>query len=58
MCLTARSVNEDGKSDVYYFETLEQIKEVLFNILEEDDTVLVKASNGMHFKELIEMLTK
>ncbi|WP_288887644.1 UDP-N-acetylmuramoyl-tripeptide--D-alanyl-D-alanine ligase [uncultured Eubacterium sp.] len=58
MCLTARSVNEDGKSDVYYFETLEQIKEVLFNIIEEDDTVLVKASNGMHFKELIEMLTK
>lgn len=58
MCLTARSVNEDGKSDVYYFETLEQIKEILFNILEEDDTVLVKASNGMHFKELIEMLTK
>lgn len=58
MCESARTLNKEKNADVYYFESLEKIKEVLFNVLEDGDTILVKASNGMHFKELIEMLTR
>ena len=58
MCESAREeVKKIGADiDVYYFGSMEKLKEVLKGILVEDDTVLIKASNGMHFKELVSLL--
>ena len=44
----------DGVIDVRYFEGKEELLEMLPDILAEGDTVLVKASHGMHFEELVE----
>ena len=43
-------------ADVKYFETKEEFNPD--DILKEGDTVLVKASNGMKFKEIVETLSK
>ncbi len=44
------------KADVKYFETKEEFDPDEF--LKEGDTVLVKASNGMKFKEIVEKLSE
>lgn len=43
-------------SRVLYFETKEALIQDLDTILKKQDTVLVKASNGMRFAELVEIL--
>lgn len=48
----------DGVIDVRYFEGKEELLEMLPDILAEGDTVLVKASHGMHFEELVEWFAK
>ena len=48
----------DGVTDVRYFEGKEELLEMLPDILAEGDTILVKASHGMHFEEIVEWLTK
>lgn len=40
----------------YYFETKEALIEHLGELIQKGDTILVKASHGMHFEELITML--
>lgn len=47
---------KDSKSKCYYFETKNELNEHLKELLCERDTVLVKASHGMHFEELVEIL--
>lgn len=47
---------KDSKSACYYFETKDELKEHLKELLREGDTVLVKASHGMHFEELVTIL--
>lgn len=42
--------------NIYYLENKEKIAELLKNILNSDDAVLVKASNGMKFFNIIDML--
>lgn len=51
----AKSIKESN-SECYYFETKDKLKEHLKELLREGDTVLVKASHGMHFEELVEEL--
>lgn len=48
----------DGVIDVRYFEGKEELPELLPDILTEGDTILVKASHGMHFEEIVEWLAK
>ncbi len=43
-----------GDSSVLYFETKEDFFGKMDSILEKGDTVLIKASNGMKFKEIVE----
>lgn len=43
-------------SQVLYFETKEDLMQDLPNLLSKGDTVLVKASNGMRFAQLVEYL--
>lgn len=43
----------DGVVDVRYFESREELLDSLPGILQEGDTILVKASHGMHFEEVV-----
>lgn len=46
----------DAAGDIRYFETKEELLEELPDILDEGDTILVKASHGMHFEEVVQKL--
>ena len=45
-----------GCKEVVYVENLDSLKEVLPGLIKKDDTVLVKASHGMHFENVVNML--
>ena len=45
----------DSKN-VYHFENNEEASNLINQIAKENDIVLVKASNGMHFDEIVEKL--
>lgn len=45
-----------GKGNALYFETNEAFLKQTDEILQQGDTVLIKASNGMKFKEIVEKL--
>lgn len=45
-----------SKQKLFYFKTKEEMLIRSGEILEKGDTVLIKASNGMHFKEILERL--
>ena len=44
--------------EIYYFHTKGEFFENADNILKEKDTILVKASHGMEFPEIVEWLSK
>lgn len=44
--------------ELYHFATLEECKNEVAGLLKQDDAVLIKASHGMHFTELVELLTQ
>ena len=46
------------KTDVYYFENNEKASNKIKKIMKNDDIILIKASNGMNFKEIVESLKK
>lgn len=46
------------KKKVYYFETRDEMLEKLNEILKPQDSILVKASHGMHFEKVVEYLEK
>lgn len=46
------------KKEVYYFETRDEMLEKLNEILKPQDSILVKASHGMHFEKVVEYLEK
>ena len=50
------SVNEN--TEVIYFETVDETIEKLKTFIKKDDTVLLKASNGMKFNRILDELTK
>lgn len=41
---------------ILHFATMEEAVETLNDILEKDDTILVKASHGMHFEKIVAVL--
>ena len=41
---------------VSYFETVDELKKRLPSVLEESDTILVKASHGMKFSDIVDFL--
>ena len=53
----AASKNSNGMQIAYY-ENLTELLEHLNDYLEEEDTILVKASHFMHFEKLVEILRK
>lgn len=44
----------EGNSSALYFKTKEEFFKEMDSILEKGDTILIKASNGMKFKEIVE----
>lgn len=44
------------KETLFYFSTREELEERLPELLQEGDTVLVKASHGMHFEKIVEKI--
>jgi len=53
--LTESAVN--SKTEVLYFATVDEAIENLNTYVKKDDTVLIKASNGMHFNRILEAIT-
>ena len=47
-----------NKENVHHFATKEAAMENFKNILKKGDTILVKASRGMHLEEVVEFLNK
>lgn len=47
-----------NKSETYYFETKEKLINSMFDLIKSNDTVLVKASRGMHFEGIVDVLSK
>ncbi|MCI8575605.1 MAG: UDP-N-acetylmuramoyl-tripeptide--D-alanyl-D-alanine ligase [Bacilli bacterium] len=45
-----------AKERIFYFEDKIELEEKLLSFLESGDVVLVKASNGMHFEEIVEKI--
>lgn len=45
-----------GEGQVVYFETRDDFEKVMFDYLKPEDTVLIKASNGMKFSHIVELL--
>ena len=48
--------NSGGCGEVLQVPTLEALLETLPKLAEEGDTILVKASHGMHFEKVVEKL--
>ena len=51
-----KAVESDSRA--YYFEDRDIMLEHLGEILHTGDTVLVKASHGMHFEEVVKQITQ
>lgn len=45
-------------SKIYRFDTKEEAIVKIYNIIKDGDSILVKASHGMHFEEIVEELKK
>ncbi|WP_343343608.1 UDP-N-acetylmuramoyl-tripeptide--D-alanyl-D-alanine ligase [Terrisporobacter petrolearius] len=50
--------NNMNPDNLYNFETKEEAIEKLDDIIKENDTILVKASRGMHLEKIVEYLNK
>ena len=50
--------NNMNENNLYHFETKEEAIENLDKIIKENDTILVKASRGMHLEKVVEHLNK
>ena len=44
------------KKNVYHFDTNEEATNKIQEITQKDDVILIKASNGMHFNEIVEKI--
>lgn len=49
---------EQKKEQVYYFATVEEAVSMLPELLRDQDTILVKASHGMHLEKVVAVLEK
>ena len=49
-------VKATGGKEAYYFETVEEFLQKKDSILKDKDTILVKASHGMHLEQIVDAL--
>lgn len=48
--------NGISKENIFYFSKKEDLEKSLISFLRPDDTLLIKASNGMHFGEIVDKI--
>lgn len=53
-----KSLKDNQKMEIYHFESTEEIIENIDKLLQVDDVILIKASNGMNFNKIAEHLRK
>lgn len=53
-----REKGKSGAMEVYYFPARDEMMSNLSGILKRQDTILVKASHGMQFEKVVEMIAK
>jgi len=53
-----RERGRSGAMEIYYFSTRDEMISSLSGILRKQDTILVKASHGMQFEKVVEMIAK
>lgn len=51
-------VNKKDNMEIYHYATLEDCKKQVCGIFKKNDAILIKASHGMHFTELVELLVQ
>ena len=49
-------IKATGEKEAYHFETVEEFLQQKDSILKEKDTILVKASHGMHLEQIVDAL--
>ncbi len=54
----AECENKKDAMELHHFATLEDCKNEVAGLLKQGDAVLIKASHGMHFTELVELFTQ
>lgn len=47
---------DNTSSKVYYYETKEEFLEQIDSVISKDDIILIKASHGMHFEEIVKKI--
>ena len=52
------AIRAGGCETVVHVPNLERLMEVLPRLVQGDDTILVKASHGMHFEKVVELLSE
>lgn len=57
-CYEGAKEASGGSMDCHYYQTKEEALEEIGSLLENGDTVLVKASHGMHFEKIVAELEK
>ena len=51
-----KSALDNGIKKAYYFESVENFIDEINNIVQKKDTILVKASRGMHFEKIVDKI--
>lgn len=54
----AKGAEFSGNEEIYSFKTVPEATEFLGTFVESGDNILVKASRGMHFEQIVEFLSK
>jgi UDP-N-acetylmuramoyl-tripeptide--D-alanyl-D-alanine ligase len=49
-------IGTDSRTKAYYFKNKDEFNKEITNILKKGDSILVKASHGMHFETIVEDL--
>ena len=52
----AECADKNNAMELYHFATLEECKKGVSALLKQGDAILIKASHGMHFTELVELI--
>ena len=54
----AEAARANGVAEVMDFDTTDELVLNVLNYLDDNDTILIKASRGMHFEDVVNKITK
>ena len=56
--MKSRLLDDAEIDEVYSFDTTDELVSNISKFIKENDTVLVKASRGMHFEKIVDKITE